>query len=98
LEVVSSPASFNNEVGLPLTLLQATDRTEAVVCEMGSRGPGHIRLLCDVARPSIGVVTNVGVAHMELFGSPEVLRDAKAELPESLPPGGAAVLNADDPV
>jgi len=98
LDVVSSQASFNNEVGLPLTIVRATDRTEAVVCEMGSRGPGHIRLLCDVARPHIGVVTNVGVAHMELFGSLQVLRDAKAELPEALPPGGTAVLNADDPV
>jgi UDP-N-acetylmuramoyl-tripeptide--D-alanyl-D-alanine ligase len=97
-DVVASPASFNNEVGLPLTLLEADDRTEAVVCEMGSRGPGHIRRLCDVARPSVGVVTNVGVAHMELFGSPEVLRDAKAELPESLTAEGTAVLNADDPV
>ena len=98
LRVVASEASFNNEVGLPLTLLSADGTTEAVVCEMGSRGLGHIRLLCDVAQPSIGVVTNVGVAHMELFGSPEVLRDAKAELPESLPAGGTAVLNADDRV
>jgi UDP-N-acetylmuramoyl-tripeptide--D-alanyl-D-alanine ligase len=98
LDVVSSPASFNNEVGLPLTLLRATDRTEVIVCEMGSRGPGHIRLLCEIARPHVGVVTNVGVAHMELFGSPQVLRDAKAELPEALPPEGTAVLNADDPV
>jgi UDP-N-acetylmuramoyl-tripeptide--D-alanyl-D-alanine ligase len=63
---------------------------------MGSRGPGHIRLLCGVARPHVGVVTNVGVAHMELFGSPEVLRRAKRELPESLPRDGVAVLNADD--
>jgi UDP-N-acetylmuramoyl-tripeptide--D-alanyl-D-alanine ligase len=98
LRVVASPASFNNEVGLPLTILRATEETEVVVCEMGSRGLGHIRLLCDVARPSVGVVTNVGVAHMELFGSPDVLREAKAELPESLPPDGIAVLNADDPV
>jgi UDP-N-acetylmuramoyl-tripeptide--D-alanyl-D-alanine ligase len=95
---VASEASFNNEVGLPLTLLSTEGTTEAVVCEMGSRGLGHIRLLCDVARPRIGVVTNVGVAHMELFGSPEVLRDAKAELPESLPANGTAVLNADDRV
>jgi UDP-N-acetylmuramoyl-tripeptide--D-alanyl-D-alanine ligase len=65
---------------------------------MGSRGPGHIRLLCEVATPTVGVVTNVGVAHMELFGSREALRDAKAELPEALPAGGVAVLNADDPV
>jgi UDP-N-acetylmuramoyl-tripeptide--D-alanyl-D-alanine ligase len=96
--VVASPASFNNEVGLPLTVLEAGDDTQAIVCEMGSRGPGHIRLLCEVAKPSIGVVTNVGVAHMELFGSPDVLRDAKAELPESLPPDGVAVLNSDDHV
>jgi UDP-N-acetylmuramoyl-tripeptide--D-alanyl-D-alanine ligase len=96
--VVASPASFNNEVGLPLTILSATEKTEALVCEMGSRGPGHIRLLCSVARPHIGVVTNVGVAHMELFGSRDVLRDAKAELPEALPRNGTAVLNADDVV
>lgn len=97
-KVVASRASFNNEVGLPLTILEAADDTDVIVCEMGSRGPGHIRLLCDVARPHIGVVTNVGVAHMELFGSPEVLRAAKRELPESLPHDGVAVLNADDPV
>jgi UDP-N-acetylmuramoyl-tripeptide--D-alanyl-D-alanine ligase len=98
LRVVASPASFNTEVGLPLTILSASEDTEALVCEMGARGPGHIRLLCEVARPHVGVVTNVGVAHMELFGSPDVLRDAKAELPEALPPEGAAILNADDPV
>jgi len=95
---VASRESFNNEVGLPLTVLAATEETEVVVCEMGSRGPGHIRRLCEVARPSIGVVTNVGVAHMELFGSPEVLREAKAELVDALPEDGVAVLNADDPV
>jgi UDP-N-acetylmuramoyl-tripeptide--D-alanyl-D-alanine ligase len=97
-DVVASPASFNNEIGLPLTLLAATAATGVVVCEMGSRGPGHIRLLCDIARPEIGVVTNVGVAHMGLFGTPQALRDAKAELPEALPAGGTAVLNGDDPV
>ncbi|MFN2589637.1 MAG: UDP-N-acetylmuramoyl-tripeptide--D-alanyl-D-alanine ligase, partial [Actinomycetota bacterium] len=96
--VVASPASFNNEVGLPLTILQAADDTEVIVCEMGSRGPGHIRLLCEVARPHIGVVTNVGVAHMELFGSPDILRASKRELPESLPHDGVAILNGDDPV
>jgi len=95
--VVASPSSFNNEVGLPLTLLRADERTEAVVCEMGSRGPGHIRLLCEVATPTVGVVTNAGEAHMERFGSRKVLRDAKAELPEALPASGVAVLNADDP-
>jgi UDP-N-acetylmuramoyl-tripeptide--D-alanyl-D-alanine ligase len=96
--VAASPRSFNTEVGVPLTLLSAEPSTEAVVCEMGSRGPGHIRLLCDVALPGIGVVTNVGVAHMEMFGSPAVVADAKAELVEALPPDGVAVLNADDAV
>ncbi len=97
LRVVRSPASFNNEIGLPLTVLSAPAGTEALVLEMGARGRGHVKLLCDVARPGIGVVTNVGVAHMELFGTAEAIRDAKAELPESLPATGTAVLNADDP-
>jgi len=95
---VWSQASFNNEIGLPLTILAAAAETEAVVCEMGARGPGHIRLLCEVARPRIGVVTNVGLAHIGLFGSPEAIGEAKAELPEALPADGTAVLNADDPV
>jgi UDP-N-acetylmuramoyl-tripeptide--D-alanyl-D-alanine ligase len=94
--VVASEGSFNNEVGLPLTVLGANAGTEALVCEMGSRGTGHIRLLCEIARPEVGVITNVGEAHMELFGSRAVLREAKAELVEALPPAGTAVLNADD--
>lgn len=97
-QVVASPASYNNEVGLPLTVVSADVRTEALVCEMGARGIGHLRLLCEIARPHVGVVTNVGVAHMELFGSVENIREAKAELVESLPGDGTAVLNADDPV
>lgn len=97
LRTAASPASFNNEVGLPLTILNAPAGTEALVCEMGARGTGHIALLCEVARPWVGVVTNVGVAHLGVFGSPEALRDAKAEMVESLPEDGAAVLNADDP-
>ena len=96
--VAASPRSYNTEVGVPLTVLSAEASTEVVVCEMGSRGPGHIRLLCDVARPGVGVVTNVGVAHMEMFGSPGAVADAKAELVEALPPEGVAVLNADDGV
>ena len=98
LRTVRSPASFNNEIGLPLTVLAAPPGTEALVLEMGARGPGQIRALCEIARPSIGVVTNVGVAHMELFGSADAIRDAKAELPEALPGDGVAILNADDPV
>lgn len=98
LNVQSSPGSFNNEIGLPLTLLGSTENTEAIICEMGSRGAGHIADLCEIASPNMGVVTNVGVAHMESFGSPDALADAKAELIEALPADGTAVINSDDPV
>jgi UDP-N-acetylmuramoyl-tripeptide--D-alanyl-D-alanine ligase len=96
--VTASPRSFNTEVGVPLTLLAASEDTEVVVCEMGSRGRGHIALLTRVARPLVGVVTNVGPAHLEMFGSLRGVADAKAELVEALPEEGTAVLNADDPV
>jgi UDP-N-acetylmuramoyl-tripeptide--D-alanyl-D-alanine ligase len=97
-EVRASPASFNNEVGVPLTILGADERTEALVCEMGSRGVGHIAMLCDVAKPQVGILTNVGVAHLELFGSREAIARSKGELVEALPADGIAVLNTDDPV
>ena len=98
LRVAASPESFNNEIGLPLTILSVPQDAEAVVCEMGARGIGHIRALCDVARPHVGIVTNVGLAHLELFGSFENVITAKGELVEALPPGGTAILNGDDPV
>ncbi len=97
-EVQASPGSYNNEIGLPLTLLGGGPDTEVFVCEMGSRGIGHIADLCRVASPDVGIVTNVGVAHMELFGSMENIVDAKAELVESLTRNGTAILSADDPV
>ncbi len=90
--------SFNNELGVPLTLLGAPAGTEAVVVEMGARGRSHITLLCDVARPTIGVVTVVEGAHLEHFGSLAGVATAKAELVEALPRAGTAVLNADDPL
>jgi UDP-N-acetylmuramoyl-tripeptide--D-alanyl-D-alanine ligase len=96
--VTASPRSFNTEVGVPLTLLNAPSDTEALVLEMGSRGLGHVAALCRVARPEVGVVTGVGPAHLEMFGSLEVVADAKAEMVEALPDQGTAVLNADDPV
>lgn len=96
MPTVASERSFNNDLGVPLTLVRAKVETEVVVCEMGSRGPGHIARLCHYARPHIGVVTNVGVTHFEQFGSREAIAAAKTELIESLPEGGAAVLNADD--
>jgi UDP-N-acetylmuramoyl-tripeptide--D-alanyl-D-alanine ligase len=82
---------------VPLTLLNAPRDAEIVVCEMGTRGRGHIARLCEVARPLVGVITNVGPAHLEMFGSIEAVADAKAELVEALTEDGTAVLNADDP-
>lgn len=98
LRTHASPASFNNEIGLPLTLLGAAPGVEVVVAEMGSRREGDVRLLCDVARPDAVVVTNVGVAHMGIFGSWDAIVRAGAEPVEWLGADGTAILNADDPV
>jgi UDP-N-acetylmuramoyl-tripeptide--D-alanyl-D-alanine ligase len=97
LRTVANQASFNNEVGLPLTLTRIDPETQAVVVEMGARGPGHIAALARLARPTVGVVLNVGESHLGMFGSREAIAKAKGELVESLPPDGTAVLNADDP-
>jgi UDP-N-acetylmuramoyl-tripeptide--D-alanyl-D-alanine ligase len=94
---VSPPGSYNNDIGLPLTVLTADEATRFLVLEMGSRGPGHIARLCRVARPQVGVVLNVGSAHLGEFGSAEGIAQAKGELVEALPEDGTAVLNADDP-
>ena len=96
LSVCASPASWNNEIGVPLTLLSAGEATGAVVAEMGSRGAGHIAALAAVARPLIGVITNIGLAHAEFFGSRAEVARAKGELLDGLPAGGHAVLSADD--
>lgn len=93
--VSASAKSFNNELGVPLTVLNTPDDAEALVVEMGARGRGHIAALCAVARPSIGVVTTVGLSHAEFFGTLDDVVRAKAELVESLPAHGTAVLNAD---
>lgn len=90
--------SFNNELGLPLTLAGAPDDAEAVVVEMGARGVGHIELLCSIASPSVGVVTRVDGVHLEMFGSLEAVAQAKGELVEALPDSGLAVLSADQDV
>jgi len=99
---VAPPGSFNNELGLPWTALRADATTRHLVLELSARGPGHIAALCRVAQPRIGVVLNVGRAHLGEFGSPEAIAAAKGELVEALPAwvdgaGGVAVLNADDP-
>jgi UDP-N-acetylmuramoyl-tripeptide--D-alanyl-D-alanine ligase len=88
--------SFNNEQGLPVTILNAPDDTEVLILEMGMRGFGHISQLCEIARPDIGVVTVVGHAHTELVGGIDGVARAKGELVEALPASGTAVLNADD--
>jgi UDP-N-acetylmuramoyl-tripeptide--D-alanyl-D-alanine ligase len=96
--VNASDKSFNNELGVPLTVLDTPDDAEAVVIEMGARGRGHVASLCAVARPLVGVVTTVGLSHSEFFGTVEDVAVAKAELVESLPAHGTAVLNADAPL
>ena len=90
--------SYNSEVGVPLTVTRVTDDTRFLVVEMGARGIGHIAYLTRIAPPRIGVVLNVGTAHVGEFGSREAIARAKAELVEALPADGVAVLNADDPV
>jgi UDP-N-acetylmuramoyl-tripeptide--D-alanyl-D-alanine ligase len=94
--VHASPGSFNNEVGLPLTLLGAASDTQVLVAEMGARRLGDVKLLSGIARPDIVVVTNVGVAHMEIFGSWASIVEASAEPVEALGADGVAILNADD--
>ncbi len=89
--------SFNNELGLPLTLLNAPDDADWVVLEMGARGAGHITRLAQVARPAVGIVTSVAMAHVEFFGDLDGVARAKSELVTALPPSGVAVLNLDDP-
>ena len=97
LRTAAAERSFNNEQGLPVTILNAPDDVEVVVLEMGMRGPGEIARLCRVGRPTIGVVTGVGEAHTERLGGLAGVARAKGELVEALPAAGTAVLNADDP-
>ena len=94
--VYASPESYNNEFGLPITLLNAPRPASAVVAEMGERFPGDIAALCDIAQPDFGLVTNVGLAHAEHLGGEEGAAAVLAELLEALPRRGLAVLNADD--
>jgi UDP-N-acetylmuramoyl-tripeptide--D-alanyl-D-alanine ligase len=96
--VHASPGSFNNEIGLPVTVLGAPPDTQVLVAEMGARRLGDVKLLSGIARPDVVVVTNVGVAHMEIFGSWASIVEASAEPVDALGPDGVAILNADDPV
>ncbi len=94
---VFTEGSFNNELGLPITVLRADEDTRFLVLEMGARGVGHIKFLCELAPPRIGMVLNIGTAHVGEFGSKEQTALAKGEIVEALPADGLAVLNADDP-
>jgi UDP-N-acetylmuramoyl-tripeptide--D-alanyl-D-alanine ligase len=91
---VVAEGSQNNEIGLPLTLCRLEEDSEIAVVEMGMRGLGQIAELCEIARPDVGIVTSVGPVHLELLGTVERVAQAKAELIESLPEGGTAVVPA----
>ncbi len=95
---ISPQGSFNNEIGVPLTALRVDDGTRYLVSELGARGAGHIAALCRIVPPDVGVVLNVGHAHLGEFGSVAGIAAAKGELVEALAPDGWAVLNADDPL
>jgi UDP-N-acetylmuramoyl-tripeptide--D-alanyl-D-alanine ligase len=94
---VAPVGSYNSEVGVPLTVCRVTEDTRFLVVEMGARGIGHVAYLARMAPPRVGVVLNVGTAHVGEFGSREAIATAKSELVAALPTEGLAVLNADDP-
>jgi UDP-N-acetylmuramoyl-tripeptide--D-alanyl-D-alanine ligase len=94
---LKSRGNMNNEIGLPLTILRLSTGYQRAVLEMGFYVPGEIALLCDIARPQIGVVTNIGTVHAERAGSQEAIFRGKAELVQALPAEGVAILNLDDP-
>ena len=96
MRVVATPENRNNELGVPLTLMEAGADTEALVVEMAMRGPGQIEHLCSIARPTDGLVTNVGVSHVEILGTEEAIASAKGELVRAIPASGCVFLNGDD--
>lgn len=89
--------SFNNELGVPLTLINASPDTEVSIVEMGARGDGHIADLCAIAQPTVAIVTSIELAHSEFMGGLDDIARAKGELVEALPANGVALLNADNP-
>lgn len=93
----ASPRSFNNEIGVPLTLLRTPANARHLVIEVGSRGLGHIAALMPAVRPDVAIITNLGTVHLETFGTTDNLATAKFELVEGLGPDGVAVLPADEP-
>lgn len=94
--VLKNTMNYNNEIGVPLTLFQLNRDHQVVVLEMAMRGLEEIRRLASIAKPSIGVITNIGLSHIERLGSQGAIADAKSELLSELPPDGIAILNAED--
>jgi UDP-N-acetylmuramoyl-tripeptide--D-alanyl-D-alanine ligase len=94
--VLKSQANFNNEIGVPKTLLELDASHDFAVVEMGMRGPGEIALLSQIARPDIAVITNVGTAHIGRLGSEQAIAHAKCELLQAMPASSVAILNQDD--
>lgn len=97
LRTLKNEGNFNNEIGLPLTLLELDESYEAAVVEMAMRGPGQIHALCEIARPMGAVITNINETHLELLGTLSNIAEAKGEILEQIPSGGFAVLNAESP-
>jgi UDP-N-acetylmuramoyl-tripeptide--D-alanyl-D-alanine ligase len=95
--LLKSEGNLNNEIGLPLTLLELEPKHERAVLEMGTYGVGEITRLTELAQPIVGVITNVGPVHLERMGSLETIAAAKSELVQALPVSGTAILNFDDP-
>jgi UDP-N-acetylmuramoyl-tripeptide--D-alanyl-D-alanine ligase len=98
-QTLKNPGNLNNEIGLPLTILSLTEDHQIAVLEMGFYVPGEITFLCDIAKPQVGVVTNIGTVHAERAGTQEAIAEGKSELVQALPPApdGVAILNYDDP-
>ena len=98
LNVLKTAGNFNNEIGLPLTLFRLEDSHEVAITEMGMSGFGEIDALAAMAVPDIGIVTNIGLSHIEMLGTQENIYKAKSELFRHIKPGGTVIINGDDPI
>ena len=94
--VLKNQANFDNEIGLPLTLLSLNEKHQVAVLEMGFYVPGEIEIALQIALPKIGIITNIGTVHAERAGDIETIALGKSELVQALPSDGLAVLNYDD--
>lgn len=93
---LKNKGNFNNEIGMPLTILELEDSHKNIILEMGMRGPGQINYLADIAKPEIGIITNIGLSHIEILESQDNIAKAKCELLDNLPENGYGIINADD--